>query len=278
MRNLFAFAALLVGLALPLSAFAEQRADWLMAAPGAPGNYANVDVVFGAVQGALEHRENIYGAANQLTLRGSAIAAVPFGGGQVDADLRLLVLTLGMSGGVTDSWRNQSFGANEQMTRKERRMREAAGEFNSASYGFWEGRIGLDLPFNDYALLHSVTSYRYSGAPARSFDNLIGVVHDGNYLRSDWQLFAKHRDWGAIGPMFQLLNYPLGNKLITQLNYGFALVTRAGLVRRDDFVFFQMLWNVGDALGGYDNRDNYGFAMLRGPIMFTLAYRSVISL
>jgi hypothetical protein len=284
MRRAIAYATLLVGLSVGVSALvpnaarAEQRADWLMAAPGTPGNFANIDVVFGAVQAGIEHRKNIYGAANQLTLRASAIAAVPFGGGQVDAELRLIVLTLGMSGGVADVWRNQTFSANEPLTRKERREREAAGDFNSSGYGFWEGRLGLDLPFNDYVLLHGVTAYRVSGAPARSFDNLIGVVHDGSYVRSDWQLFLKHRDYGAIGPMFEALDFQLDGRHITQLNYGFALLTRAGLVRRDDFVFFQMLWNVGDSLGGYDNRDNYGFAMLRGPVMFTLAYRSVINL
>jgi hypothetical protein len=39
-----------------------------------------------------------------------------------------------------------------------------------------------------------------------------------------------------------------------------------------------MLFHAGDALGGYDNSDVYGMAVLRGPVAFTLAYRSVISL
>ena len=270
--------AVLAALMLPAVALADQRADWVLSAPGDPGTYVNMDVIFGAVQGGLEHRINIFGMANQLTLRGSAIAAIPFGGTQLDADLRIVILTLGTSVGAADVWHNQTFSATEPLNRKERRQREAGGEFNSAGYGFWEGRAGLDLPFNDFVLFHNVTSYRVSGAPKRSFDNLISVVHDGNYVRSDFQLFFKHRDYGGLAPMLQLLNFPLDGTRHTQVNVGFALIARAGLVRRDDLILFQMLFNAGSSLGGYDNSDTYGLAVLRGPATFTLAYRSVISL
>jgi hypothetical protein len=215
---------------------------------------------------------------NQLTLRGSAIAAIPFGGTQLDADLRIVILTLGTSVGASDVWRNQTYAANEPLTRKQRRQREAGGEFDAATFGFWEGRVGLDLPFNDFVLFHNVNSYRITGSPARSFDNLLGVVHDGDYVRSDFQLFFKHRDYGGIAPMLQLLDFPLDGARHTQVNVGFAVVARAGLVRRDDILLFQMLFQAGDALGGYDNRDTYGLAVLRGPATFVLAYRSVIAL
>ncbi len=269
--------ALLATLSLPLTAAAGERYDWLLSAPGDPGNYLNLDVVFGALQASVEHRENIYGGANQLVLRGSAIGAIPFGGGQVDAELRILVLTLGTSVGGSDVWRNQTFAPGERTDRKERRQREAAGDFNSSTFGFWEGRAGLVLPFDDYVLFNNVNSYRITGAPKRSFDNLIDVVHDGNYLRSDFQLFFHHRKYGALAPMVQLLNFPLDGARHTQLNYGFMIVARAGLVRRDDIIMFQMLFHSA-AFGGYDNTNSYGMAILRGPAMFTLAYRSVISL
>jgi hypothetical protein len=264
-------------LALPLTAAAEQRYDWLLSGPGEPGNYLNLDVVFGAVQAGVEHRHNMFGAANQLTVRGSALAAIPFGGTQADVDLRIVVLTLGMSVGAQDVWRNQTFAPGESITRKERRQREAGGEFNSSTFGFWEGRVSLVLPFNEYVLFNNVNSYRISGAPDRTFDNLIGVVHDGDYERSDFQLFFKHKKYGGLAPMFQVLNFPYAGSRHTQLNYGFLLVTRAGLVRRDDLIVFQMLFHTA-ALGGYDNTDSYGMALLRAPATFTLAYRSVISL
>jgi hypothetical protein len=237
-----------------------------------------MDVVFGAVQTGLEHRLNIYGKANELTLRGSAIAAIPFGGVQADADLRLIILTLGTSVGANDVWRNQTYAAGETLTRKERRQRESAGEFDAAGFGFWEGRVGLDLPFNEYVVFHNINALRITGGPERSFDNLLGVVHDGNYVRADFQLFFKHRDYGGLAPTLQLLDFPLDDVRHTQVNFGFTFVARAGLVRRNDLLLFQMLFHAGDALGGYDNSDAYGLAILRAPAMFTLAYRSVIGL
>jgi hypothetical protein len=107
---------------------------------------------------------------------------------------------------------------------------------------------------------------------------LIGVTHDGDYLRADFQLFFKHKEIGGLAPMLQLLDFPLGGLRHTQVNLGFAFITRAGLVRRDDILLFQMLFHAGEGLGGYDNADNYGMAILRAPAMFLLAYRSVIAL
>jgi hypothetical protein len=249
-----------------------------MLSAGKPGTFVNLDAVFGAFQAALEHRISIYGAANQLTLRGSAIAAIPFGSTQLDADLRIVILTLGASVGATDVWRNQTFSQDEALTRKERREREAAGDMNSMGYGFVEGRIALALPFNDWMVFNTVNSYRITGGKKRSYDNLIGVVHDGDYLRSDIQFFVKHKRWGAIAPMAQILNFPLDGERHTQVNYGFAYVSRAGLVRRDDLILFQLLYHPGGEIGGYNNTAVYGMAVIRGPIAFTLAYRSVISL
>jgi hypothetical protein len=269
--------ALLAGLLLPVTASANQPQDWMLAA-GKNGTFANIDAIFGAVQAGVENRSAIYGGANQLTLRASAIAAIPFGGAQLDADLRILILTLGTSVGFQDVWHNMTFRLEEPITRKQRREREAAGDMNNAASPFWEGRVGLALPFNDHVLLNSTTSFRLTGSATRTFDNLIGVVHDGNYLRSDIALFFKHPDVGGIGPMVQFLNFPLDGVRHTQINYGLMFVSRAGLVRRDDLLLFQILYNAGDTLGGYNNRDVYGMATIRGPIAFTLAYRSVINL
>jgi hypothetical protein len=271
------YVGLLVGLLSPASAFANQPQDWVLAAQP-PGTYVNLDAVFGAFQAALERRMNIFGGANQLTLRGSAIAAIPFGGAQLDADLRIVILTLGGSAGVTDVWHNQTFAKDEAITRKQRREREAAGDYDNAGFGWAEGRAQLSLPFNDYALFNTVHAFRATGAQARTFDNGIGIVHDGNYYRGDFQLFFKHPDVGGIAPMVQLLNFPLDGSRHTQVNYGFTFISRAGLVRRDDLILFQMLYHPGGELGGYNNRNVYGLATIRGPITFTLAYRSVISL
>jgi hypothetical protein len=277
LRSAVWYGVVLTLLLLPLTATADQPRDWMISA-GKPGTIVNLDAVFGAFQSAIEHRINYFGSANQLTLRGSAIAALPFGATQLDADLRIVILTLGASAGLVDVWRNQTFAADEPLTRKQRREREAAGDMNTMAFGFVEGRVGLAIPFNDCMVFSSVTALRYTNSDARSFDNLLNVVHDGNYLRSDIQMFVKHKRIGALAPMMQVLNFPLDGERRTQLNYGFSFVSRAGFARRDDVLLFQLLYHPGGKLGGYDNREVFGLATLRSPITFTLAYRSVISL
>jgi hypothetical protein len=281
--RVLAYLTLLAGLLLlspllcPAVALAHQPQDWMLSA-GKTGTFVNLDVIFGAFQAGLERRIPIYGKANQLTLRGSAIAAIPFGSAQLDADLRIVVLIFGASVGIADTWRNQTFTPQESLSRKERREREAAGEMNGMAYGFFEGRVSLVLPMNDYLLFNCANAYRLTSADSRSFDNLLGVVHDGDYLRSDIQLFFKHKAVGGFAPTAQILNFPLDGGRHTQVNYGFTFVSRAGLVRRDDVLLFQLLVHPGGTVGGYDNKNVYGMAVLRGPVGFTLAYRSVINL
>lgn len=270
--------AVLVGLTLvPVRASAEQRHDWMLAA-GEPGSYLNVDVVFGALQATFEQRMNIFGGANTLTLKAGALAAIPYGSTQFDADMRIVILNLGASVGAQDFWVNETFAKGVVPTRKLRREREAGGDFDTQVFGFIEGRAGIVLPFNDYLLFNNVNSFRLMGTKDNTFDYNTGVVHDGNYLKSDFQLFFKNEHIGGVGPMFQLLNFRYADERRTQVNFGVIYISRAGLVARNDLILFQMLFHAGDALGGYDNSDVYGLAVLRGPISFTLAYRSVINL
>src|SRR5262249_8966635 len=140
-----------VALSVPGMVRADQPQDWMIAAPE-NGTYLNLDFIFGALQAGVEHRMPIYGKANQLIVRGSALAAVPFGQTQADVDLRLVILTLGMSTGVQSSWRQQVFAVGEPIDRAERRERDAAGDFSTKNFGYWEGRAVLALPFNDYAV------------------------------------------------------------------------------------------------------------------------------
>jgi hypothetical protein len=276
--RILASAALFYCVSVPVSASADQRQDWVLAA-GDPGTYATLDFIFGAVQAGLEHRMKIFNNANMFTVRGSGIAALPFGSSQADFELRIINLTLGTSVGYQSIWRNQSFAPGQPMDRKERREREAAGEFNNNAFPFWEGRASLAFPFNDYVLLNHVTAWRISDAADRSFNNLLNLVDDGEHVRLDFQLFFKHEDFGGFAPTFQIVSFELDNDWKTQFNYGFMLVTRAGLVQRDDLLLWQMNFHSGPVFGGgIDNRDVYGSALFRGPLTFLLVYRSVIDL
>jgi hypothetical protein len=214
-----------------------------------------------------------------LTLRGSALAALPYGSTQADVEMRILNLTLGSSFGYQSYWRNTTFEPGEPYHRKARRERDAAGEFDTENFPFWEGRASIGFLLNDYVAFNHITAYRTSGYADRTFDNGTSVVNDGETVRHDFQLALHHRDWGAIVPTFQILSFDLADNWRTQLNYGFMLVTRAGLVRRDDVILWQMMFHSGPIFGaGIDNRDVYGAAVLRGPLTLVLAYRSQIEL
>ena len=176
-------------------------------------------------------------------------------------------------------WRGMQFEPGEKLTRKHRRRRQAGGDFESIKSGFWEGRAGIVFPLNDYALLLNTQRYRLTGQPDRVVDGGIGVIHDGNYPTSDTTLYLKHPSFGGLGLTYQAINFPLDAKRRTQHNFGFQYLGRAGLVRRDDVIIFSMMFhNGGKVLGGFDNADNYGAEILRGPIQALLAYRVVLEL
>ena len=256
-------------------AHADQARDWMIAAQP-DGTDAMVDVVFPGVQAGLEHRIPIYGEANQLTLRGSALYTVPFFESQADVELRILVLTLGASGGFRNDVHTLTFAPGENLDRHHRRLRDVDGDVTTSDYGFGEGRATVSLPINEYVLFNAINTLRVQDSPDRTFDWRLGVVHDGMVWKSDLMLFFKHRDFGGFAPMAQILNFGLGDNRFTQFNYGFMFVTRPGFVRRNDIFFLQFLFHPGSTFGGYDNVDSYGMHLFFAPITFTLAYRMVL--
>lgn len=266
-------AAMLAVVTLPNMASADQRRDFAMRPQKTDTTYAVLDVFLPGIQANIEHRKSIYGTANELTVRGGGIVSFPFGQAKLDVDIRLVVLVLGVSVGVNDTWRNLQFAPGAPIDRRERRELDFSGQFNSATFGFVEGRAQLVLPMNDHVLFNSVNSIRYEARPDRSFDWFLGVVHDGgNYVRSDNMLLFKHRDWGGIGPLVQLLDFPLDGQRYTIVNWGGMFVTRPGLRRRDDIFLVQLLFHSGEF------RDSFGVHTWRGPFNLLIAYRSLIEL
>ena len=258
------------------SARAEQTRDWMIAAQPS-GTDVMLDLVFPGVQATVEHRAPVYGFSNQLTLRANALYTVPFFESQADVDLRILALTLGASGGFRRDNHSLSFEEDDSLGRRKRRLRDIDGLYETATYGYGEGRATLSLPINDYVLFNGINTLRFDDSPDRTFDWRQGVVHDsGPTFRSDLMLFLKHRDWGGFAPMMQILNFGLGDHRFTQINYGFMAVTRPGFIRGGDIIFLQFLFHPGSTLGGYDNADSYGMHLFFAPIVFTLAYRMVL--
>jgi hypothetical protein len=263
--------ATLVATARP--ALAEQPRDWILGAQP-PGTDLMLDAILPGVQATVEHRIPIYEIANQLTLRANSLFLLPLYESQADVDLRLLVLTLGASAGFRDTFRNLTFAPGERIDRDHRRQRELDGRVSNEIWGFYEGRATLSLPFNDYLVFQGVNTLRFEGRPDRSYDWRTGVVHDGTFFRSDNMLFLKHRDWGGIAPIMQVLAFEDGVRNITQVNYGVALVTRPGARRRNDLLFVQVLFHPGKTFG--DEYEPYGMHLLFSPIVVTVAYRAVL--
>jgi hypothetical protein len=265
----------LAGLSPARGARADQPRDFMIAAQP-EGTDAIVDLVFPGGQAALEHRVPIYMMANQLTLRGNALYTLPFYESQLDADLRILILTIGASAGFRSDFRTLTFGPDESLSRTHRRLRDLDGRVEHETWEFGEGRATVSLPINDYVLLNAINTLRFQGQDDRTFDWRTGIVHDGSFFRSDITLFFKHGDFGGAGPMLQILNFGLRETRFTQINYGFVFVTRPGFRRRDDIFFLQFLFHPGDTLGTYDNESSYGAHLFVAPITFTIAYRMIL--
>src|SRR4051794_30250615 len=110
MRLLWTLSAtfLLASSLAPRFVRADQARDWMVAAQPA-GTYANIDVIFPGAQLQLEHRIRFYGQANELNLKANVLPTVVFTEAQVDADLRLVVLSLGASAGYRTVFHNLAF-------------------------------------------------------------------------------------------------------------------------------------------------------------------------
>lgn len=268
---------LMLALAVP-SARAEQTRDFMIAA-GTPGTDLFMDAVLPGIQATVEHRVPVYLMANQLNLRANALMTPPFFETQVDAELRILVLTLGATAGYRNVFGNQTYAATEELDRYARRIRFVDGNQDSVDWGFGEGRATVSLPINDYVVFNAIQTLRFEGGPDRSYDWRNAIVRDSDaFFRSDIMLFFKHRDWGGIAPMMQIMNFGLGDERFTQFNYGFLLATRPGFRRANDIFFLQFLFHPGSTFGSYDNTEAYGNHLLFSPISITLAYRVIFPL
>jgi hypothetical protein len=260
-------------------AHAEQRRDWMVAAQPS-GTYANIDVIFPGAQFQLEHRVPFYGVANELNIKANVLPTIVFMESQLDADLRLVVLSLGGSVGFRDVFHNITFGPNDtNFDRVARRSIDLGGSYTNQFSTFGEGRATLSLPLNDYMVFQSINALRFEGGPDRTFDWRLGIVRDaGMQVRSDTVLFFKHRNWGALGPQVQVLNYPLAGVRNTQVNYGFTFTTRPGLRARNDIFFLSVLFGIGGTVNGVPTQDVYGNHLFKMPVTFQLAYRTVFEI
>jgi hypothetical protein len=267
-----------LAIAAPRAAYASQAQDWYIG-PQEEGSSSELTVFFPGVMATLDHRVDVY-SGNQLLLQTGGIVTYPFGNLWVATDLRFLLFSIGGKVGFQDTWRNFTFDADDELSRAELRERSAAGMFDNVAWPYVQGRVTMAIPFNEYLLALSEFLPTYKDSPDRSYDWEAGLVHDRGMLYTwDTTIFFKHKKFGAIGPILEIQDFGLDGKRHGQINYGFILVTRAGLVRRNDIIVWRMLFHSGDDfVGGYDNSDVWGSFNWRGAFSFMLAYRVKIEL
>ncbi|MET0389457.1 MAG: hypothetical protein ABW321_26010 [Polyangiales bacterium] len=262
----------------PSVTHADQRRDYMLTGLGA-GDRLMLDYM--GTGGALtfEHRRNFLGRVNDYAFSASTLLTYPLGQLSLGASLRFLFFELGMNVGYRAVWRNLSFepgmdGAYcKDCDRPARRARDPilGGGPDSDHFPFFEGRIQLYAPFNDYFVLTSLFATRYEGLRPRSYDWIFTNIHDPGWM-TRWEVlaFLKHRRWGGIGPYVQLQWVPQDGRHVTEFAYGFNAMTRLGLLARNDLVFLTFLMRPNDG--------NYGQHSYFAPLRALIVYRLTINL
>jgi hypothetical protein len=263
--------------AAPGAARADQRRDFMLDLQPA-GTFALVDFFGSGGQFSVEHRESIYGNANEVTLGAATLQAYPAGEFTLRADLRVLFLSLGGTLGYRVVWRSLHFepGPNAYCVRCDRKSRRDMdplfGETPGSDRWAWgEGRAQLLMPLNEFCVLASVGALRHEDSKPREYDWFFANVHDGGLIaRWETQFYVKHRDWGGIGPYLQFMALPRGGEHEGEWAIGFNAVTRLGLVPRNDLLFLTFLTRPGDP--------SYGQHAYYAPVRALLIYRLILAL
>ena len=115
-RNLAVVCLLLAGICE--TARADQRRDWMIDIEPV-GTFLNLDIVFPGIQATLQHNIPVYGDMNRIRLRANALMTMGFYESQADAEIRILFVTLGLSGGFHGCGRRELaiFQSSEQHPR-----------------------------------------------------------------------------------------------------------------------------------------------------------------
>jgi hypothetical protein len=268
----------IASLAIAHGARADQRRDFMLDRQPT-GPYFILDYFGTGGQLTLERRFPIYRASNEATLAAQTMLTYPFGQITGTASLRILFLEIGTHFGYRTQWRNLSFepGENgEYCMDCDRRARRSLDPIlghgpGTAAFGFFEPRIQLYLPFNDYVVFTSFLAARYETSPDRTYDWVFTSVHDGGLI-SRWEtvLFLKHRDWGGIGPYLQLMSLPRDGQHDQEFSFWFNAVRRLGLVDRNDMLLFTFLIQPGNAY--------FGQHTYFSPVRAILVYRLYLAL
>lgn len=255
------------------TARAELPRDYFLNPPR-PGNYAHMDAYTVGTQLSLENRSDLEPGASMLYTRASGILSLPYADGSMNIDARVMFFTFGASAGYRWVYRNLDFGSGQPRSIDDRIDREKRGQYDTQGFGYAEGRVRLVVPL-DFMFLINNTAVRWEGREDNSFDWLYATVHDrGTMVKNETTLFYRHRDFGAIGPYFRVMDLPKNGTRKTELHIGFVYATRPGLVTprhgNRDLFLLQMVGEPGS--------NTYGLHPYHVPLYILAVYRATLSL
>ena len=276
----YAIAVLVVTLSVSVLAApvrADQRRDYMLSELR-EGDRLILDYLGTGAQVSWVRRRGFYSRANDYSLRLSSLLAYSLGQVAAAASLRVLCFEFEALAGYRTVWRNLSFEPGENSYCKDcdrpaRRSRDPlfGGNNTSDGFPFAQGSVQLYAPLNDYFVLTSSVALRYEGLRDRSYDWFFTNIHDSG-LMVNWELaaFVKHRSWGGIGPYFQYMSLPRAGRHEGEFAFGFNAMTRFGLIKRNDMLFFTFLVRPGDGM--------YGVHSYFAPIRALIVYRLTLPL
>ena len=271
-----ALCALLSLYAAPVHA--DQRRDFMLTFTP-PGDYGYIDFFGTGAMFSAEHRQQIFGNSNDLTIGAAFIPAYPLLETHARADLRILFLGLGATIGYRTVWRDLVFEPGDHgeyckdCDRASRRRQDPifSSTPGSDTMPLAEGRATIYLPLNDHVIGLASGALRYEGGHDRHFDWYYTSVYDAGLLeRFEGQLYFKHPALGGLGPYVQLLMLPRDGGHHAQWAAGFNLVTRLGLLPRNDLLYWTFLIRPGDGI--------YGQQSYFAPVRSLLVYRIILDL
>ncbi|MEZ4225986.1 MAG: hypothetical protein R3B13_33875 [Polyangiaceae bacterium] len=257
---------------------AEQPRDYFLNAPTA-GTFAHLDAYTVGAQVSLENRADLEPGMSMLHTRLSGIVSYPYVDGSANVDVRVFLLTFGVSAGYRHVYRDHTFAPGEDDSLEARRQREKDDAFGTQSFTHYEGRARLVIPLDPFFMVHTGT-LRNEDRNDNSFDWFHANVHDGGLIgKYETTLFFRHRDFGAVGPYFRYMSIPTtradgSHERTSEIHLGGVIGTRPGFIRprggNTDLALLQVVAKPGDG--------DYGFHGYNVPLYILGVYRATLSL
>ncbi|MFO0662778.1 MAG: hypothetical protein U0174_02445 [Polyangiaceae bacterium] len=269
-RRLASGCAFLVALFVASTASAQSYTlsrDYFLDPPRR-GLYVHGDLFTIGAQASLEHRQELDGDMSMLTSRVSGLISTGFADVGAYSEVRVAFLSLALSAGYRDVWRDYSRipgNASGELSRNVRRASDTAKSFGAEAWPWGEARMRLMVPLDMFALVAS-TALRLEDSPDNAFDWFHANVHDGGaFTRTDATLFLRSEKVGAVGPVVRWMNMSRRGTRVNEVAFGLTAAMRLGIKKNADLLGLQILTVPGD--------QEFGFHLLRLPVMAMLTYR-----